>query len=155
MSNHRGPGHNPNQKPPAPPPTPPPPPPSGDGYDQLLALMIARFPKYDDTGALAGSQYYGFGAGIDIVRKALAAGQTPAHIASALGTIWSRYATNVVAAGPGGPGGVSHALAWGQAIGETARQTFMSVLFPSTTASKQPAPPSGPPVNPGAGPGIG
>src|ERR1017187_736604 len=63
------------------------------GYAQVLSIMVARFPKYDDTGALLPSQYYSFGTVMAPVQNALRAGQTPAKIAAALGTIWSRYAT--------------------------------------------------------------
>ena len=160
MNPHKGPGHNIQPpKPPAPPPTPPPPPPSGTPVaelDQVITLLIARFPKYEDTGALlTGVEWYSLGTGLDPVRKALAAGQSPAKIAVAVGTIFSRYATLYVPAGPGGPGGTTCALAWGQGTGEAGYSMFMEVLFPKTPAAPKPAPPSSGPVDPGAGPGIG
>ena len=124
------------------------------GYAQVLSIMVARFPKYDDTGALLPSQYYSFGTVMAPVQNALRAGQTPAKIAAALGTIWSRYATLLVPAGAGGPGGLTYALAWGQATGEAGYSQAMAVLFPATVPVTKPTVrPTPVPVSPG--PGVG
>ena len=123
---------------------------------QVQALMMAKFPKYDSDGSLLTNPvYYSFGDCLAPIRSALAAGQTPLEVTQALSTIWSRYATTYVPPGPGGPGGNSGSLAWGQATGEAGYSQCQNALFPPsmpTPASKgtpTPAPTAG------AGPGVG
>lgn len=97
---------------------------------QTQALMMIRFPKYDSDGALLTNPvYYSFGDCLAPIQQALAS-QTPVQVTQALGTIWSKYATTYVPPGPGGPGGQSCSLAWGQATGEAGYSQCKAALFP-------------------------
>jgi len=131
------------------------------GLTQILTIMAARFPIYDNTGALipfttaTQGSYYSFGAGESVVVKALQAGQSPVQIAAALGGIWSRYPTVAVPPGPGGPGGTSYATAWVLAIGESAFSQDMAVLFPAVNPTATPRGTPTPAPTAGAGPGVG
>lgn len=126
-------------------------------YALVVSLLANQFPKYDNTGKkMTDSAFYNLGAGQETVQAALKT-MTPQKVAAAIGTVFARYATTQVAAGVGGPGGTSYALAWALGTGEAAPSMFQAALSASAGV-KTPVPTKTPvatPIPAPAGPGVG